>query len=98
MMTGDAGPDRTRHWKEIDGHKVYEGYDGYNPNSHRMGTLYLKIGSFRFGRNSEGIRRVFQNQFAHDWLTGGQSYWFEVLNLKSKQYWRFGYSGGGTLW
>jgi hypothetical protein len=49
-------------------------------------------------RNSEGIRKVFQNQFAHDWLTGGQSKWFEVLNLKPRWYWGFGYSGGSTLW
>lgn len=28
--------------------------------------------------NSNEIRKVFQNQFAHDWLTGGQSKWFEA--------------------
>jgi hypothetical protein len=28
----------------------------------------------------------------------GQSKWFEVLNLKPRWYWGFGYSGGSTLW
>jgi RHS repeat-associated protein len=98
MITGDAGPYRFNHWKEIDGHKVYEAYDDYNPNSHRMGIFYFRIGTFRFGRNSEEIRKVFQNQFAHDFLTGGKSLWFEVLNLKPKWYWGFGYNGGSTLW
>jgi hypothetical protein len=100
IISGDAGPDRWNpdNWTEIDGHKVYKGHDGYDPNSHRMGTFYFKIGPFRFGKNSENTRKIFQNQFAHDFLTGGQSYWFEVLNLKPKWYWQFGYSGGGTLW
>ena len=49
--------------------------------------------------NSENTRKILQNQFAHDMLTGGVSKWFNVLDdLKSKWYWGFGYSGGGTLW
>jgi len=98
MITGDAGPYRTNHWEDIDGHKTYVSYDGYDPNSYRMGTLYFNAGPFRLGRNSEGIRQVFQNQFAHTFLLGGKSLWFEVLNLKPKWYWQFGYSGGGTLY
>jgi RHS repeat-associated protein len=98
MITGDAGPDKNETAEMIDGHLTYVPNNGYNPNSHRMGTFYFKIGPFRFGRNSEGIRKVFQNQFAHDFLTGGQSNWFEVLNLKPLWYWGFGYSGGSTLW
>jgi hypothetical protein len=100
MMTGDAGPNRSDdgYWEYINGKKTYIGNDGYNPNSHRMGIFYFKIGPFRFGKNSENTRKIFQNQFAHDFLTGGQSYWFEVLNLKPRWYWGFGYSGGGTLW
>jgi RHS repeat-associated protein len=98
MITGDAGPMGNKQYDPINGKDTYIAHDGYNPNSHRMGTFYFKIGPFRFGRNSEGIRKVFQNQFAHDWLTGGQSKWFEVLNLKPRWYWGFGYSGGSTLW
>jgi hypothetical protein len=37
-------------------------------------------------------------QLVPDFLTGGQSKWFEVLDLKPRWYWSFGYSGGGTLW
>ena len=44
------------------------------------------------------MRKIFQNQLAHDMLTRGKSLWFEVLDLKSKWYWGFGYSGGVTLW
>jgi hypothetical protein len=62
------------------------------------GTFYFKVGPFRFGRNSENIRKVFLNQFAHDFLTRGGSKWFEVLDLKPGWYWGFGYSGGGTLY
>jgi hypothetical protein len=100
MITGDAGDDRSAegNWANIDGHKTYIPHGKYNPNNYRMGTFYFKFGSFRLGWDSEGNRKVFQNQFAHDLLTGGKSLWFEVLDLKPKFYWQFGYSGGGTLW
>jgi hypothetical protein len=98
MITGDAGPDKAANAKFIDGHWTYTSDDEYDPNNYRMGTFYFRVGSFRFGRNSEKIRSVFQNQFAHDFLTGGKSLWYEVLNLKSRWYWGFGYSGGSTLW
>ena len=78
--------------------KTYIAYNGYNPNSHRSGLLYVGVGPFRFGRNSEGIRHIFQNKFAHDFMTNGESKWFQVLSLKPKKFWGFGYSGGGTLW
>jgi hypothetical protein len=95
MMTGDAMENGTKPFDNINGHDTYM---GKNANDYRMGTLYFRFGPFRIGKNSEGIRKVFQNQFAHDFLTGGQSKWFEVLNLKPKRYWQFGYSGGSTLW
>ena len=100
MITGDAGPDRWKegHWEYINGERTYVENNGYNPNSHRMGTLYFKVGPFKIGRNSEGIRHVLQNKVAHSWLTGGQSYWFEVLPLQSKWYWEFDFGSGGTLW
>ncbi|MDL2256804.1 hypothetical protein LJC06_01205, partial [Bacteroidales bacterium OttesenSCG-928-I14] len=101
MITGDAGPNRNKKeegYINIDGHDTYIPNKGYNPNSHRMGTLYLKFGPFRLGWSSEGNRKVFQNQFAHDFLTREESKWFKVLDLKPRFYWQFGYSGGGTLW
>ena len=98
MFTGDAGPDRGEHWDIINGHKTYVAYDGYDPNKYRSGVLSLGFGPIRFGKNSEGIRKVFQNQFAHDILTGGKSLWFEVLPIPASWYWSFGFGTGDTLW
>jgi hypothetical protein len=98
ITTGDAGPDRTDYYKYIDGHKTYIDNNGYDPNTHRNGIVYFRVEPFRFGWNSEKNRDVFQNQFAHQLLMGGKSYNFEVLKLKKKFYWQFGYSGGGTLY
>jgi RHS repeat-associated protein len=95
MMTGDPMENGTKPFANINGKDTYT---GEHANDYRMGTFYFRIGPFRFGKNSENTRKIFQNQFAHDFLTGGQSYWFEVLNLKPRWYWGFGYSGGGTLW
>ncbi|MDR1897734.1 MAG: hypothetical protein LBR10_13180 [Prevotellaceae bacterium] len=100
MFTGDAGPDRSAdgNHKMINGHDTYIANNGYDPNKYRAGVLSFGIGPFRIGRNSEGIRKVFQNQFAHDLLTGGKSLWFEVLPIKSSWYFYFGTGTGGTLW
>ena len=99
MITGDAGPYRSGYYKtDENGNKIYEPNNGYNPDNYRMGIFYLRVGPLRFGRNSENIRHIFQNRFAHDFITGGKTYWFDVLSLKPKWYWGFGYSGGGTLW
>ena len=50
------------------------------------------------GRNSEQIRHVFQNRFAHDFLMGGKSYWFQKLPIAPSWYWSFGFGSGNTLW
>jgi hypothetical protein len=99
MTTGYAG-DRSNsdNWEYINGHWTYMPNNGHNPNSHRNGVLYFRIGPFRLGWNSEKNREIFQNRLAHDFITGGQSKWYEVLTLKPKFYWQFGYSGGGTLY
>jgi len=102
MFTGDPGPESHANAKEINGHMTYTAYyyNGayYNPNKYRAGVLSFGFGPMRFGRDSEGIRRVFQNQFAHDFLLGGKSKWFEVLPRKSRWYWSFGGGTGNTLW
>jgi hypothetical protein len=101
MITGDAGPyrDEFGNYKiDANGNKIYIPNNGYDPDEYRNGIIYFGFGPFRFGWNSEANRHVFQNIFAHNILTGGKTYWFDVLSLKKKFYWQFGYSGGGTLW
>ena len=100
MISGDAGPYRNNRGGfmiDENGNKIYLPNNGYNPDKYRMGTFYFKLGPVRVGRNSEQIRHVFQNRFAHDFMTGGKTYWFNVLDLKPRWYWGVG-SGGGTLW
>ena len=64
----------------------------------RAGVLSFGIGPIRIGRNSEGIRHVFQNRFAHDLLTGGKSLWFMQLPISPSWYWSFGTGRGNSLW
>ena len=98
MITGYGGPEKVQNAQIINGHETYIEYDEYNPNSHRMGTLYFGMGIFRTGVNSEEVRKVFQNRLAHDLITGGNSKWYSVLGIKPRWYWQFGYNGGGTLY
>ena len=99
MITGDAGPYRNNplYQKKVEGGTVYLENNGYDPNKYRLGTLSFGVGPFRLGRNSESIRHVLQNKFAHDFMTGGKTKWFEVLPLRPRWYWGFGF-GGATLW
>jgi RHS repeat-associated protein len=101
LFTGDPGQDRGIEnigYTLINGHNTYIANNGYDPNKYRAGVLSFGFGPFRFGRNSEGIRKAFQNQFAHDFLTGGQSKWFRVLPIQPSWYWYFGTGTGNTLW
>ena len=98
MITGYGGPNKTKNALYINGHWTYVEDGEYNPNSHRNGIVYFRAGPFRLGWNSEKNREIFQNRFAHDLITDRKSKWYEVLSLKSKFYWQFGYSGGGTLY
>ena len=93
LITGDAGYELRNNYLDPDG-KYYMANNGYDPNSHRMGVFYGKVGPIRVGGNSEGIRHVFQNRFAHDFMTGGDTKWFEVLSLKKRWWWQF----GGSPW
>jgi hypothetical protein len=99
LFTGDPGLDpNNRPYRSINGHETYVSENGTSPNKYRAGVLYLQIGPIRIGRNTEGIRHLFQNRFAHDYLTGGDSKWFEVLDRRRKWYFYFGGGTGGTLW
>ena len=53
--------------KEIDGVE-------YDPDTHRYGILYFRIGTFKAGCNSEQIRKLFQNRCAHDITRGGKMF------------------------
>jgi RHS repeat-associated protein len=71
---------------------------GDNPDKYRSGVLYVGFGPFKFGKNSENIRHLYQNQFAHDKLMKGESPYFKVLEKKPKWYFYFGTGTGNTLW
>jgi len=65
-------------------------------NTHRYGILYFRIGTVKAGWNSEQIRKLFQNRFAHDIITRGEAKWFDVLEIPTKWYWEFGSGSGDT--
>jgi hypothetical protein len=99
MFTGDPGLDgNNRPFEIINGHETYVDSEFGNPNKYRAGILSFGFGPFRFGRNSEQIRCVFQNRFAHDMLTGGKAKWFEVLDIDPSWYFYLGFGSGDTLW
>ena len=105
MFTGDPGFTREDRYRKLayvigpDGktHEIYNGFEANNPNQ-RAGVLSFGIGPFLFGRNSEQIRHVFQNRFAHDMLTHGTAKWFQILDIPPSWFWYFGSSNGNTLW
>jgi hypothetical protein len=95
MFTGDPGLDPDdRRYEIINGRKVYIEHNGNDPNSHRAGVFYIGVGPFRFGRNSEQIRHLFQNRIAH----GNKYPWFEVLPGRRRWYWGFSTGTGNSLW
>ena len=67
---------------------TYEAYDGYNQDEYRAGILYIQIGSFRFGYNSETIRDRTQNWVHDHWFPTPR---FRKLNRPGKWYWEFCY-------
>lgn len=83
----------------MDGHETY--YGG-TADKYRAGVLSFGFGTIRVGRNSEQIRKVFQNQFAHDMLTKKngipEAKWFRVLDIRPRWFWSLGFGSGNTLW
>lgn len=84
LFTGD--PDAkdpqsliNRPFKKINEHEIYHTEYGSSPNSFRLGAMYLGKDGYRVGWNSEKIRHIFQNRFAHDIITRGKAKWFEIL-------------------
>jgi hypothetical protein len=98
MFTGDPGLDQTYRQKNVETIDGHDTYTGGTADKYRAGILSFGFGPFRIGQNSETIRHIFQNHFAHDFLTGGESKWFRVLNTSPAWYWYFGFGNGNTLW
>jgi len=87
MFTGDPGLDGESRFKPPYEGSKHGGYStneaGDNPDSHRLGALYVAKGQYRIGYNSEAIRHTVQNRLIHT-LSG--SAYFRVLNLPSSVY------------
>ena len=103
LFTGDPGyrhdDRRTFADPEANGRETYTLSDqGDDPDRYRAGIAYVGVGPIRFGVNSEQVRHVFQNRFAHDFLCKGDSPYFKVLNRPRQWYFYFGTGTGGNLW
>lgn len=89
MFTGDPGYSK----RNIDTEAQYlDSKNGLyltseqgNPDSHRLGALFISMGGYRLGVNSEGIRHKIQNQLIHNSPFVGSPY-FKVLNIPSNVY------------
>ncbi len=101
LFTGDPGLD----WKDrqtfsdpsFNNRMTYaSNSQGNNPNEYRTGAAYAGMGPIKVGWNSEKIRHVIQNRFAHDKLQHGNSPWFQQLDIKPKLYFNIGSSGYGN--
>ena len=75
LFTGDPGlPDNRPHLNGI-----YVGDEAHDPNQFRLGAAYIGFGDSRIGWDSEMIRHILQNRFAHDIMTKGKSEWFKWM-------------------
>jgi RHS repeat-associated protein len=50
----------------INGRETYVSRHGSSPDKYRAGIGYIGFGNFKAGINSESVRHIFQNRFAHD--------------------------------
>lgn len=103
IFTGDPGVDhdvrQTFSDPDANGRETYTiSANGDNPDEYRAGVLYVGFGPFKIGANSEQIRNIFQNRFAHDFLCQGDTPYFKVLDRPSQTYFYFGTETGNSLW
>lgn len=106
LFTGDPGKEggkdgirETFDDPEYGGRRTYvKNQYGDDPDKYRAGVFYVGLGSYKIGWNSEGIRHTFQNRFAHDFITQGESPYFKVLDIQPRFYFYYGTSTGNTLW
>ena len=87
IITGDPGPYGFRTEYEVNGQKYYgPSEDGvYDPSKYSEGIVYVGIGPFRIGRNSEANRQYWQNKYAHKPL--GIPYFPKVPGKSKRWYW-----------
>ena len=97
MFTGDPGLVERDRSDENWFHEYYSSEGALNANQ-RAGVLSFGLGSFRFGRNSEIIRHIFQNELAHSIIMKDKPAWFKILDIESTWFWYFGSFNGNTLW
>ena len=103
LYTGDPGVDhddrRIFNDPDANGRETYTiSANGDNPDEYRAGVFYVGVGPFKMGANSEQIRNLFQNRFAHDFLCKKDSPYFKVLDRPGQAYFYFGTETGSTLW
>ena len=103
IFTGDPGMDhdsrRTFEDPAANGRDTYTiSANGDDPDQYRAGLLYAGLGPFKVGANSEQIRNLFQNRFAHDFLCKKDTPYFKVLDRPGQAYFYFGTETGSTLW
>jgi RHS repeat-associated protein len=72
-------------------------YKGGNVDNIRLGALSLGYGNFRVGVNSEGVRHVFQNRFAHDSFFNRQP-GYKILDNNWYPYYYWGTTNRYYLW
>ncbi len=84
FATGDPGPSGSR-----------ESRDGIHYTnerlSYRLGSLTLGYKSNFVGWNSEGIRHIGQNRFAHDFLQKGMAKHFRIIPSAANQGFYYGF-------
>jgi Bacterial toxin 23 len=100
LFTGEPleGTDGKRITHVTNGQRYYT-----EDKMYRSGVLYAGAGGFRIGRNSEQIRNVIQNKFAHGFLKGKlmgkPTPYFEIdPSRKPKWYWGYDNGSGDTLY
>jgi len=102
LFTGDPGLSRDDRRTYIDPSNDRETYtigaNGEDPDKYRAGVLYVGLGPLKVGVNSEQVRHVLQNRFAHDFLCQKDSPYFKVLDRPTQGYFYFGSGTGGSLW
>lgn len=85
LFTGDPGLKfENREMKGVNDQTGFQGTYVEKTSQYRLGALYGGYRGYRTGWNSEGIRKVFQNNFAH-----GRGYThplFEVLKINGTPY------------